>query len=111
MKYLLALLLLAFGCESIQAAEEPENPNAPWDAKYEKLLRLWRTPDGTVDAKITEDLLDAAIHTDHPETVDEIAADGSYAAREIKLPPTPRTVPLKILRRFGAPQQDSSGLS
>lgn len=85
---------------SSQALADYDQELAEEKAKCLSLLAEWRKPEKKNDAALRERLIDAAVRSDQPEIVEEVAAGGNVAGREIKLPAGPQRIALESLHRF-----------
>ena len=94
---LLSLFALAASCV---ANEEYANYLVEWKAKCAPLLEQWRNPENARDAGLRRALLEAAVRSEQPEIVEEIAAGGDVAGLEIKLPPDEQKIEAQAVRTF-----------
>ncbi|MEO6054124.1 MAG: hypothetical protein ABIP97_08945 [Chthoniobacterales bacterium] len=82
-------------------ATEYEDYQAEWKAKADLLYAEWHKSGSTHDAELQSNLILAAIRAERPQVVEEVAAGGDVAAKEIKLPTEVAPLPLKVLFDFG----------
>jgi len=95
--WLLTLFAFAALC---WANEEYGSYLAEWEAKCAPLLEQWRKPDTVRDSALRSALLEAAVRSEQPEIVEEIAAGGDVASLEIKLPDDTQDIELIALQEF-----------
>ncbi|MEI6492680.1 MAG: hypothetical protein WCO94_09050 [Verrucomicrobiota bacterium] len=91
----LAFLSLAALCG---ANEEYESYLAEWKAKCAPLLEQWRKPENAGDTELRSSLLEAAVRSEQPEIVEEIAAGGDVASLEIKPPSDEKIIKAQPMR-------------
>lgn len=97
---LLAALVLT-ALHSAVAFDDWDKELAQRRQQCDRLLAQWRrTRDLQTRARLNEELLGAAIRAERPNVVEEIAAGGQLARKEIRLPRRARAVPLRELRKF-----------
>lgn len=94
---LLSFLALAAFCG---ANEEYDGYLAESKAKCAPLLEQWRKPENANDAGLRDALLEAAVRSEQPEIVEEIAAGGDVAGLEIKLPSDEQKIEAQSVRTF-----------
>ncbi|MEI8311480.1 MAG: hypothetical protein WCH98_12065 [Verrucomicrobiota bacterium] len=94
---LLSLFSLAASCG---ANEEYASYLAEWKAKCPPLLEQWRKPESAGDAGLRGALLEAAVRSEQPGIVEEIAAGGDAASLEIKLPSDGENIQAQSVRAF-----------
>jgi hypothetical protein len=66
-----------------------------------QLLMEWRKQDGKHDDETRDQLIQAAVLSEQPEIVEEVAAGGDVASMEIKLPSGELKIQAKIIRNLG----------
>ena len=59
--------------------------------------------------QLAEELVDAAVNSDQPDLVVEVATNGSFTEKKIKLPELCQRLPLKALRTFPFSERPYSG--
>ena len=69
---------------SSQALDDYDQELADEKTKCLSLLAEWRKPEKKNDAELRDRLIDAAVRSDQPDVVEEVAAGGDGAAAEIK---------------------------
>jgi hypothetical protein len=75
-----------------------------------RLHDAWKTEtDPERKSHLAEDLVAAAVHSDQPDLVVEVATNGTFAQKEIKLPAEAERVPLKVLGKFPYSESPYSG--
>lgn len=110
---------LAFAAIHPAAAQDWDQELAARRRQCDVLFTRWRTRDPQERTGLRVELLQAAIRAEQPNVIEEIAADGQLARKEIRLSRRARTVPLRELRTFdgiettlgqedGYQEQDSS---
>ena len=96
---LVAAVLVAF--HPAAAEDDWDKELAGRRRECDRLFARWqRTRDLQRRASLGEELLEAAIRAERPGVIEEIAAGGELARKEIKLPRRARSVPLRELRTF-----------
>ena len=121
---LLSLLLLTGRADADSEGDDGNNNGNKGDdyldyvmeqqARADKLLAEWRAAgspgEGKAHEELRKQLIEAAVHADNAGIVDEVAAGGDVAAREIKLLRDARRVEAHELFRFGGlPEGPYSG--
>ena len=102
--FLRRLLLAGLIFATLHAGAAPDD----WDKELaqrrrgcDELFAAWRRVRlPQAQARLNNELLQAAICAERPGYVEEIAAGGKLAAKELRLPHRARTVPLHELRTF-----------